>query len=458
MSSRVSPPRRVAFDLLIRLRQNPELHSDEVLRSAPVEALTPLDRNLATTLVMGVLRWEIALEQRISAALTRSGTQLPEALMVTLELGALQLLLLDRIPAHAAIFESVELAKETGNAHAAGMVNAVLRKLTKSSRLIAALGKPASADALANATAHPAWMVRRWTGFYGLPVTASICRFNQFPPPMTIRLLSPDAEQALQEEGVEMEEACFVTRARHVLQGDLIRSRAFRERIVRVQDEGSQLIAELAGQGKNILDLCAAPGGKTAILAERNPASPITAVDISPNRVKTMRNLLRQQKGTENITFRTMDSTEETLPELFDLILCDAPCSGTGTLARNPEIRHRLTISDLERQHRRQVKLLGSAMKSLVPGGRLVYSTCSLEAEENENVVQEALAGKDGFQLLPCRATMESLEMQSILKKGSADSLLSQGQGVDGSFLRTLPGVQPFDGFFGALIVRKHRD
>lgn len=454
MSSRVTPPRRVAFDLLIQLRQNPELHSDELLYTRRVAALSPLDRNLATALVMGVLRWEIALEQRIAAVLTRADSRLPEPVMVALELGALQLLLLDRIPAHAAIFESVELTKETGNAHAAGMVNAVLRKLARSPRLITALDEPASADALARATAHPQWMVRRWARAYGLPAATAICRFNQFPPMTTVRLLSQKAEKALKEEGVELEETRFVAQARRVLKGDVVGARAFRENLVRIQDEGSQLIAEIAGQGRAILDMCAAPGGKTAILTERNPGASITACDISPNRVKAMKNLLAREKGTEKITFHTGDATEEIWSKPFDLILCDAPCSGTGTLARNPEIRHRLTVEDLGRQHQRQVKLLSSAMKSLAPGGRLVYSTCSLEAEENESVVRESLERQRDFGLLSLREPIQALEAQGILRQGSADLLLSQNKDEHGSFLRTIPGIQPFDGFFGALVQR----
>ena len=166
---------------------------------------------------------------------------------------------------------------------------------------------------------------------------------------------------------------------------------------MRIQDEGSQLIAELAGHGTEILDCCAAPGGKTAILAERNPTASITACDISPARLKAMQAVLGQWPG---IHFRVLDATELPFREQFDLVLCDAPCSGTGTMARNPEIRHRVTVDDFRRQHDRQVRLLCSAMRAVREGGRLVYSTCSLEAEENEAVVAEALEREKGFRLL----------------------------------------------------------
>ncbi len=138
--------------------------------------------------------------------------------------------------------------------------------------------------------------------------------------------------------------------------------------LVRIQDEGSQLIAELAGHGSVILDCCAAPGGKTAILAERNPTAAITACDISPDRLKAMQTALGRQPGGNPIRFRALDATELPFDRQFDLVLCDAPCSGTGTMARNPEIRHRITMADLGRQHDRQVQLLLSAMNSLARG------------------------------------------------------------------------------------------
>ena len=308
----ISPARRVAFELLLELRRKPELHSDVLLRSKPVEALSTLDKNLATTLVMGVLRWQLVLQQRIREALTKSKSHLADPVQVSLELGALQLLLLDRIPAHAAIFESVELVKQSGEQYAAGLVNAVLRKLVQSRKL-------QDSDAIA---AHPSWMVERWVAAYGRETADAVCRYDQLPPPTTIRH---------QAEGLQLEEAAFVVSARRVISGEVKAG-------VRIQDEGSQLIAELAGRGKEILDCCAAPGGKTAILAERNPGASITACDVSPVRLKAMQ---KNYPGL-GIHFRVLDATQLPFEKQFDLVLCDAPCSGTGTLARNPEIRHRL--------------------------------------------------------------------------------------------------------------------
>jgi 16S rRNA (cytosine967-C5)-methyltransferase len=414
----VSPARRVAFELLLQLRRKPELHSDFLLRSKRVEALSTLDKNLATTLVMGVLRWQLVLQQRIREALTKSKSHLADSVQVSLELGALQLLLLDRIPAHAAIFESVELVKQSGEQYAAGLVNAVLRKLAQALKL-------QDSDAIA---AHPAWMVERWVTASGRETAEAVCRYDQLPPPTTIRHQAKD---------LHLEEGAFVVSAKRVISGEVKAG-------VRIQDEGSQLIAELAGRGREILDCCAAPGGKTAILAERNPAASITACDISPARLKAMQKNL----SGLGIHFRVLDATQLPFEKQFDLVLCDAPCSGTGTLARNPEIRHRLTVDDLARHHERQVGLLRSAMHALRQGGRLIYSTCSLEAEENEDVVAEALKAEKGFRLLACEDQLRSLEHEGVLHAGTAERLSHR------DFIRTFPGLYPGDGFFAACLVR----
>jgi 16S rRNA (cytosine967-C5)-methyltransferase len=427
----IAPARRAAFELLLELKRKPESHSDVLLRSKRVEALSPLDRNLATTLVMGVLRWQLVLQQRIREVLTRSKGHLADPVQVSLELGALQLLLLDRIPAHAAIFESVELVRQSGNPYAVGLANAVLRKLAQSPKLN-------EADASA---AHPSWMVERWVAAYGSEAAAAICRYDQLPPPATIRLSSPEPDP-----GLQLERGSFVASAWRVVAGDVTGMRG-----LRMQDEGSQLIAELAGRGTAILDCCAAPGGKTAILAERNPAATITACDINPLRLKAMRALLAGHPG--NISFRALDATELPFQAEFDLVLCDAPCSGTGTMARNPEIRYRVTVDDFARQHERQVRLVCSAMRCLREGGRLVYSTCSLEGEENEGVVAEALERQRGFRLLPWRPQVRALEGEGVLLPGTGERFFPSGLPDD--FVRLLPGAYQGDGFFAACLTRE---
>jgi 16S rRNA (cytosine967-C5)-methyltransferase len=318
------------------------------------------------------------------------------------------------------------------------MVNAVLRKLA---RLPRAAEK---SDGIAEEFSHPKWMVERWERFYGREAAArAICAFDQEPAAICLRLAQPDAERALAEEGVELAAGEFLTAARRVVRGDVIRSEAFRRRWVRIQDEGSQLIAELAGRGANILDTCAAPGGKTAILAERNPEAAILAMDVSKRRLDAM----RRNFSDGRTRFAVEDAATMRADPEYDLILCDVPCTGTGTIGRNPEIRFRVSEAELVRQHARQVKILSRALDALAPGGRLLYSTCSLEPEENESVVAECR--RPGVEVVSLEEDVARLEREgSIHAEGAAklrQSALRKG------ILRTIPGVHRCDGFFAAL-------
>jgi 16S rRNA (cytosine967-C5)-methyltransferase len=449
--SRVAPARVAAFEILQAIEHGSG-HSDELLHKPSIEKLSTQDRNLVTNLVMGTLRWQLALDRRIAALLVRPKTHLDPTVRVALRLGAFQLVYLDRVPVYAAIGESVELAKGARNRFAAGMVNAILRK-------IAALPPPGNtseaADVadLASAYAHPQWLVERWIKSFGIQSASKICEYDQRPAPVFVRLLTPEAEEQLLHENIELASASFLTNVRRVVRGDVASTALCRKGLVRIQDEGSQLIAEIAGPASNILDACAAPGGKTAILAERNPDASITASDISNKRLFSMQRVLQNSPFGANIEFKSADATNLRLEPEFDLVLCDAPCSGTGTLARNPEIRHRLTPRELSRQHDRQVAILNSVMRGVRPAGRVLYSTCSLEPEENEAVISECLGGRDDFELIRIDPEITRLERAGVLHAEGAERLRATAL-VNGC-LHTLPGVHACDGFFAALLTRR---
>ena len=446
--SRVAPARSAAFQILLMLERGSG-RSDEVRYQPAVAKLSPQDRNLTTTLVMGTLRWQIALDECINGLLKRPQMKLDPAVRIALRLGAFQLLYLDRVPGYAAIGESVELAKTAENRFAAGMVNAILRKIAIQLRPKEIITVTNGSN-LAAAYAHPQWLVERWVTFFGLETAKRICEYDQQPAPVFIRLMGPDAERELLSEGIEVAPGSFLANARTVVRGDVSSTTAFREGRVRIQDEGSQLVAELAGHGQRILDACAAPGGKTAILAERNPEAAIVACDISPRRLSDMQRTLRDRP---NIEFRQADIAKLKLEPEFDLVLCDAPCSGTGTLARNPEIRHRLRPEELQRQHERQLAILSSVMRGVKPGGRLLYSTCSLEPEENESVIRECLESRNDFDLIRANGEIDQLRQDGVLLPGSAKALCDVAPANE--FFRTIPGVHSCDGFFAALLIRR---
>lgn len=444
--AQVAAARRAAFRILVAVERG-HGHADELLRAGAVDALAAADRKLATALVLGVLRWQIRLDRQLQRLLKRPNAKLETEVRVALRLGAFQILHMDRIPARAAIDESVELAKHVGHRFAAGMVNAVLRRLASGSEESFPEGTAAE---LALATAHPAWMVERWAGFYGLDAARVICRYGQSQPAAAVRLAGPEVEAELAAEGVVLEAGALLTAARMVVAGDVTASHAFRAGRVRLQDEGSQLVAEIAGRGEAILDCCAAPGGKTLILAERNPGARLVACEASAARLAALRERLAAPDG--RVECRLADATALEERAAYDLVLADAPCSGTGTLGRNPEIRHRLRVEHLGRHAERQRGIVGAALRAVRPGGRVVYATCSLEPEENEEVVAAALAETRGAHMVPLAARIEALRREGILTEAGAKRLMDCAEPE--GWLRLLPGGGGGDGFFIAQLER----
>ena len=508
----VSPARKAAFQILREVEQG-RAHSDVLLRTRAVNRLSAVDRNLATALVLGVLRWQILLDEQIKKFLTKPNARLDTDVLLTLRLGAFQLLQMERIPAHAAIGESVELTKLAGQHFAARMVNAVLRKLaaqgTASGRDLSrpkdamekegasqAAEKPlptgfvtgpdfsradkppgisgalapegrfsdsamanmpfsaaCSAAELALATAHPAWLVERWAANFGLETARVLCLHGQSQPAISLRIADAAVEAELAEAGIALAPGALLTAARTVLSGDVGATGAFGEGRVRMQDEGSQLVAELACASahqstRKIVDACAAPGGKTLILAERFPGAHIVACESSETRCEDLAKRLASLG--QRIECRNADAATLGEESAFDLALVDVPCSGTGTLGRNPEIRHRLQPEELARQAERQRAILAATLRALRPGGRLVYSTCSLEPEENEQVVAAVLAANPSARQLSLSPSIDALHAANILAPTAAESLHA-ALTLEGA-LRLLPGTHPTDGFFVALL------
>jgi 16S rRNA (cytosine967-C5)-methyltransferase len=443
----VAPARLAAYRILREVEKG-QAHSDELLRARFVNRMTPVDRNLATALVLGVLRWQIALDQEIKKYLAKPNARLDTEVRIALRLGALQLLRMERIPAHAAITESVEMVKAAGHSFAARMVNAVLRKMADAATTSAGLE-------LALGNAHPAWLVERWTAQYGAEVAQAICAHGQQQSAIHLRIANAATEDELLAEGFKIGPGALLTDARTLLAGDVVHTVAFSERMVRMQDEGSQLVAELAAASlalapRRICDACAAPGGKTLLLAERHPQAHMVACELSAPRAEELAKRLAPLGRRAEC--KNMDAALLRAHENFDLILVDAPCSGTGTLGRNPEIRHRLRVEELERQAERQRAILAAALRALRPGGHVLYSTCSLEREENDEVVAAVLAENTAAHQLSLAPVVDRLDQRGVLQADVADKLKASltPQGA----LRLMPGALPTDGFFVALLER----
>ena len=404
--AKISPARAAAFEVLTLVGEG-NGHSDDLLHSPRTAALTSEDRNLATALTMGVLRWQIALDAQLAKLLARPNQRLAEPVALALRMGAFQLLHMDRIPAHAALSESVELCRAAGQPHAAGMVNAVLRKLAVECASQKLTGRRAdqrrsvplyeSPAAFAERLAHPAWLVDRWVAAYGREAALAICEYDQKEP----------------ERGAIFNESAAPG-------ADAAAPGADGDALPQI-DDGSRLVAEIAAaalqqvenRAARVWDCCAAPGGKTLVLAKGLVGAEITATDVSAKRMAQMAARLGRYPYAERVKCSVGDAaasaSEGAAETKFDLILCDVPCSGTGTLARNPEIRLRLQPEEFVRQAVRQKAILSGAAARLAAGGRLVYSTCSLEPEENERVVEVVLTEASGVSLVAVDSSVEKL-------------------------------------------------
>jgi 16S rRNA (cytosine967-C5)-methyltransferase len=442
----VSPARAAAFDILLRVEAD-DAYASELLHSERCASLTALDHGLATELVMGVLRWQSSLDKAIASVSSQNLARLDREVLIALRLGTYQLGWLDRVPARAAIHESVELVKRARKRSAAPFANAILRKLAESPTPIhghvdplLAAGDP---DALAQTSAHPRWLVERWAAQFGIEIAARICAFNQSPPVTAIRLRDTSAEAELRDLGIDLAHGSFLANARRVNAGDVTKTKPYLDGRIAIQDEASQLVATLVGSGSRILDCCAAPGGKTWAIADRNPDATIVAVELHPRRAQ----LLRKRVAAGNVQVIPGDIRDLPVSDLFDRVLVDVPCSGTGTIARNPEIKWRLRLEDLADLRARQIAILQAAMKHVAPGGTLVYSTCSLEPEEDESVIEETLRADSAWHVLDVR-----LEQERLKEAGELATTLALETLASDAYLRTIPGIQPSDGFFVAML------
>ena len=441
----VSPARAAAFDILLRVEQQ-DAYASELLHSERLDKLSIADRGLTNEIVMGVLRWRSRVDDAIAAQSSRPLDKLDPQVLTALRLAAYQILYLSRVPARAAINESVDLVKRARKASAARFANAVLRKVAGAEPgAIRGETTGVTATILAHEFAHPEWLVQRWVEHLGIKNAEAVCHHNQRIPTTSIRIDGAEVEAELLSAGVELASGALLTSARVVTNGDVTQTRAYKEGRVFIQDEASQLVAALVGKGSRLLDCCAAPGSKTAAIASRNPDAEIVAVELHPHRSE----LLRRRVRAANVHVVTADVLNAPLQGGFDRVLADVPCSGTGTLARNPEIKWRLKPEDLNELHVKQSEILRAALQQLAPGGRAVYSTCSLEPEENQAVVEEVLQGNSKFNLLDCRIELQRLRSDGELATDNLDSLL------DEKYLRTVPGVRPCDGFFAALLERQ---
>ncbi|HEU4595444.1 MAG TPA: 16S rRNA (cytosine(967)-C(5))-methyltransferase RsmB [Pyrinomonadaceae bacterium] len=441
----VSPARLAAFEILRRVEDEGSFAAP-LLAGGPFE-LTPEDRALCYELVLGVLRWQLWLDALASHYAARPSEKLDAPVRRALRLGLYQLRFLARVPARAAVNESVNLARAARLRSAAPFINAVLRRAVREPDFDPAAGLTEPLQRISVETSHPLWLVKRWAEQLDSDEAAAFARANNFSAPTAFRvnrLCAAESEvfERLREAGVEVSASRVAPGAWRVAEGrggiaaTLLRTLTGEGHIY-LQDEASQLVAHVLGAraGERVLDACAAPGSKTTHLATlAGDAALVVAGDVYEHRLRLV-NEAAERQGLKSISTVVLDA-EATLPfagGTFERVLVDAPCTGTGTLRHNPEIRWRITPGDILELASKQRRIIEEAARVLGPGGRLIYSTCSVEREENEEVVASFLAAHDDFRQVEARPAHEAL-----LTETGAARTWPQRDGVDGFFVAAL--------------------
>lgn len=448
---RPGPAREEALRILVRVSQEGAWAS-RLLEAMDGRALDARDIALAHEIVLGVLRWRGRLDASLGRLSRLPLESLDPTVREALRIGAYQILFLDRVPHHAAVNGSVELARRASGPGAAGLVNAILRKLAAEAERrpadsddgIAAAAAPSGkrlVERLAGELSHPAWLVERILSRFDQQEARALLLANNEAAPVTLRVnpLHPawsELAQRLAGEGVETAPGRYAPGALRVLAGRPVRTPAFDQGAFWIQDEASQLVPFLFPPPWDGLsaDLCAAPGGKSFVLAT---GGRVAAFDLHPHRLLRMAPRARMIAPCR-IAMAVADFAEAppVCAAAFDRVLVDAPCSGTGVLRRHPEIRWRLGPQQIASLSALQSRLLDAGFRALRPGGLLVYSVCSIEPEEGDHVL-DAFVERCGCKLVDPRPHLPE----------AARSLV----GDDGR-LRTFPHRHGTDGFFAALV------
>lgn len=385
------------IDLLLRIDEDSGYSHLLLDREIKSRKIATKDIGLLTEVVYGTIQRKITLDYYLSPFLTR---KIEQWVQMLLRMSVYQMEYLDRVPDHAIVHEAVEIAKQRGHKGIASLVNGVLRNIQRK-------GVPDTSKIsnkvkrLSIETSHPEWLVERWISQYGYKVTKAMCEANIKQKPIAVRIqpLKISREKAMQElkeEGYEVSTSFFSDQGIMIEQGNILHSRLFKEGFVTIQDQSSMLASEMLNTQPDmqILDACSAPGGKVTHLAElMENKGTIDAYDLHKNKLK----LIERKSNELDITIiNTAQADARNLHELiehetYDRIMVDAPCSGLGVIRSKPDIKYNKSIDDIHRLATIQLNILTSIAPLLKKDGLLIYSTCTVDKEENEEVVKKFL-------------------------------------------------------------------
>ncbi|HMS41823.1 MAG TPA: 16S rRNA (cytosine(967)-C(5))-methyltransferase RsmB [Pyrinomonadaceae bacterium] len=417
---KISPSRIAAVEILTKIEKEKAFSS--VLLPQLEQDLATNDRALCHAIVLGVLRNQIYLDALILKL--SGGKKIDSAVKIILRIALFQIIFLDKIPAHAVLNDAVNLTQKAKKTSAKGFVNAILRRFQREK---IELEFADEIEKLSIETSHPRWLIEKWIRQFGIDETAKLTIANNETPKSSYRWTAKTTEAI--KKSLENE-----------TDGKFLRELAENGKIY-FQEEGSQMVGNIVNLKENdkFLDVCAAPGSKTTQVISNfkfQISNLIVAGDFSRKRTKILKENCEKQ-GAKSVNILQYDA-EKSLPfadESFDVILVDAPCSGTGTIRHNPEIRYFLEEKDFLELSRKQLKILSNASKLVKSGGRIIYSTCSLESEEKEAVSDEFLQA--------------NVEFENITPELDKKFL------TDENFARTFPPRDEIDGFFIAVFLKK---
>lgn len=430
--TKISPARTFAFDALRKIETDKAFSS--ILLPQFEEKLIPKDRALCHQITLGVLRNKFYLDRIIEDF--ANGKKIEPVIRIILEIGLYQLLFLDKIPAYSAINESVNLAVRAKKISAKGFVNAILRRATREK---INLKFKDALEKVSIETSHPKWLLEKWIKNFGKEKAFAIAKSNNEIPKISFRptnRFSGDASLFENYKKSEFVENCFIAE-----KFDENLSKLAESGEIYFQDEASQLVGQTVQlkDEQNFFDVCAAPGSKTSQISGKwkvESGKFAVAGDLHFSRVEFLKGNCRKQ-GLDFLNFVQYDA-ERSLPfagSSFDVVLIDAPCSGTGTIRHNPEIRYFLEKNDFEELSLKQLRILKNASKLVKSGGKLIYSTCSLEPEENEKTIENFLKNNSDF--------------EKVSPNVPAKFINEHG------FARTFPYRDEMDGFFISELIRK---
>ncbi|MXW04214.1 MAG: 16S rRNA (cytosine(967)-C(5))-methyltransferase RsmB [Gemmatimonadetes bacterium] len=445
MRGNALPVREIALKALYRAETRDVLPRDALNALFRRNTYSARDRAFATELVYGTIRWRRRLDWTLARLLRGKPESLTPWIRLILHMGLYQLMMMDQVPSAAATHESVQLAKRYGHEGTVRLTNAVLRTAIRQRERLSR--PPRGGDPVTDlgvTHSYPDWLAKRWIDRYGMESAAAIMEAGNRPPSLSVRVNTArstpqDLAESLAPKGIQVEPGRWLDDfliIRHA--GDLHGLSAHEAGLFQVQDESAGLAVRLLGPqaGETVVDLCCAPGGKTTYIAQIVGAGgKVIACDSSPHRLRRVEEH-RQRMGLGQVRLVVMDGRSPGLDFKADRVLVDAPCSGLGTIARRPDLRWRRTAEDIGRLRGEQLALLEKGAGMVKPGGVLVYSTCTIEPEENEDVVAAFCSRHPGFR--PDSPGGWPAELAGVMDGAGRIATLPPVHGVDGSFAARL--------------------